>query len=84
MNRPKVHSFDIETVKFRTPFANQASQSREATSIFFGEFTERIFLLKRSHEQTNGLHWEITHDVTVSECLAFKIGEAEVVIKVLR
>ena len=52
--------------------------------MFLGEFTERIFLLKHNHEQTHEQHRETTHDVTVSECLAFKIGEAEVAIRVLR
>ena len=80
MNEPEVHSLDIEIIKLRTPFADEASYDREATSMFLDELTEGIFLLKCDHEQINEQHPETTHDITVSECLAFEIGEAAVVI----
>ena len=78
LNEPEIHSFDIEIIKLRTPFANEASYNREATSMSLDELTERIFLLKYNREQINEQHSETTHDITVSECLAFKIGEAGV------
>jgi len=52
--------------------------------MFLDKFTEGIFLLKAIvNERTNG-DLEITHDVTVPKRLAFEIGEAVVVIRVVR
>ena len=83
-NGPEVHAFDIEVVKFRASFTDQAPQNGEAASMFLDKLTEGIFLLKVIvNGQTNG-DLEITYDVTMPKRLALEIGETGVVIRAVR
>lgn len=52
-DEPEVNTLDIEVVKFRASFANQAPQNGETASMFLDETAECIFLLKQNHKQKN-------------------------------